>query len=416
MPIKVSCACGKQFQVKDELAGTLTECPACERPLEIPDKPDDKKPIVAELDDARPVAGTYNMDPASVAQARGPLAISGALGCFDLRRYKDPASCLAFSRDGQRALGAVHNDVLVLDVKNARVLRRFQRHEREVRCLCFSPDGSMALSAGDDAGLFRDDTVPICLWDVATAREIGWLRGHRDPVNCVAFSPAGRLAVSGSEDGTIRLWDVHQRKEIDRYRSDAETIECVVFSPDGRRVLAAGDEGIVEVWDVPSGQLYRALDGATGKPTSGAFSPQGNRVVVAEARGSIPAVWQWDLEKGKQLACFRNPSNPAGFIESVTLTSNGQRLISAGELKRLHRQRASGLSAALGGIAETASAVSIAAPSEHGIRIWDVDSGHALETLSGHDRCPICVAVSFDGRHALTGADDGTVRLWGLPA
>src|SRR5262249_52825703 len=149
-------------------------------------------------------------------------------------------------------------------------------------------------------------------------------------------------AVSGSEDRTIRFWDVKNRKEMDRYKSDCESIECVVFSPDGGLVLAGSDEGIVEVWDVRSGRLYRVLDGATGRLTSIALSKNGRQVVAASPGGSIPHVWQWDLETRKEVACFRDPSNPGGSVECVAVTSNAQRVVSGGQIRHLHRQRRSG--------------------------------------------------------------------------
>jgi hypothetical protein len=37
MPIKVTCQCGKSFAAKDELAGKAVKCPACQKPLRIPE-------------------------------------------------------------------------------------------------------------------------------------------------------------------------------------------------------------------------------------------------------------------------------------------------------------------------------------------------------------------------------------------
>src|SRR5262245_11049431 len=38
MPIPISCVCGKQFQVKDELAGRPVRCP-CSRVMTVPGRP-----------------------------------------------------------------------------------------------------------------------------------------------------------------------------------------------------------------------------------------------------------------------------------------------------------------------------------------------------------------------------------------
>jgi WD40 repeat protein len=45
--------------------------------------------------------------------------------------------------------------------------------------------------------------------------------------------------------------------------------------------------------------------------------------------------------------------------------------------------------------------------------VWEPDSGRTLATLTGHNSGEVwSVAFSSDGHQALTGGDDGTVRVW----
>ena len=49
------------------------------------------------------------------------------------------------------------------------------------------------------------------------------------------------------------------------------------------------------------------------------------------------------------------------------------------------------------------------------VRVWDLDTGEPLHTLAGHDGPVHVVAVTADGRRAVTiGGDDETVRVWDL--
>ncbi len=46
------------------------------------------------------------------------------------------------------------------------------------------------------------------------------------------------------------------------------------------------------------------------------------------------------------------------------------------------------------------------------LRLWDVESGRAVRVFEGSARRIVSVALSSDGRHAVSGSEDGTVRMW----
>ena len=47
------------------------------------------------------------------------------------------------------------------------------------------------------------------------------------------------------------------------------------------------------------------------------------------------------------------------------------------------------------------------------MRVWDLDTGALEHTLAGHDGMVQAVAVSADGRRAVSGGDGGTVLVVG---
>lgn len=46
--------------------------------------------------------------------------------------------------------------------------------------------------------------------------------------------------------------------------------------------------------------------------------------------------------------------------------------------------------------------------------MWDLDSGLELRTLAGHSDNVYSVAVTADGRRAVSASRDNTLRVWGL--
>jgi len=49
------------------------------------------------------------------------------------------------------------------------------------------------------------------------------------------------------------------------------------------------------------------------------------------------------------------------------------------------------------------------------LRLWDVSTGTALQTLSGHTDWVNGVAFSPAGKTLASGGNDGIVVLWGVP-
>ena len=61
---------------------------------------------------------------------------------------------------------------------------------------------------------------------------------------------------------------------------------------------------------------------------------------------------------------------------------------------------------ALGGYEDTSATV----------RLWDIKKSRLMTTLSGHASGVLDLAFTTDGRFLVTGSQDGTVRLWGVPS
>jgi WD40 repeat protein len=51
---------------------------------------------------------------------------------------------------------------------------------------------------------------------------------------------------------------------------------------------------------------------------------------------------------------------------------------------------------------------------DHTVRVWDLDTGACLRTLEGHTSSVNSVALHADGRRLVTGSWDNTVRLWDM--
>ncbi|MEZ4267221.1 MAG: hypothetical protein R3F39_12655 [Myxococcota bacterium] len=170
------------------------------------------------------------------------------------------------------------------------------------------------------------------------------------------------------------------------------------FSADGQFLATLGADGTLVRWRREAGGWAR--DGCARGPSGGGvglgFSKDGRSLRFRAASG---AVYEWSPGSGGQRA---ERGGDTGCKDELSRAS------SAIEAQQGPAQVESRLSAALG---------------ESGRRLVEGAAG-ALEllaatgererTLLGHDGAIVSLAVSRDGRRGLSGAADGSVRLWDL--
>ena len=54
----------------------------------------------------------------------------------------------------------------------------------------------------------------------------------------------------------------------------------------------------------------------------------------------------------------------------------------------------------------------VSASKDNTLKVWDVESGRELRTLQGHSGSVYGVALSGDGRLAVSASDDKTLKVW----
>ena len=291
-------------------------------------------------------------------------------------------SSVAFSPDGKRALSKTYADGIHLwDLATGQSLKTLRGRPPLLggNSIAISPDGKRVLS-GSDFGTFH-------LWDLATGQSLKTLAGHTSGVRSVAFSPTGSMALWGNLDGTLRLSDLATGQNLAILMGHTGDVAAVAFSPDGKRALSGSDDWTLRLWDLATGQTLKILTGHKEEVTSVAFSADGKRALSGSDDRTIRL---WDLATGHSLLTL--VGHTIG-VTSVAFSADGRQA----------------LSGSLDGT----------------VRLWDLAAGQNVKTLivptvgrpvENFKRGVISVAISPDGRQALSGSLDGTVRLWGDPA
>lgn len=168
----------------------------------------------------------------------------------------------------------------------------------------------------------------------------------------------------------------------------------VAISRDGETTITASESGALDVWDIKTGFVVRTIS-VKQQVTGLALSPDGN-VVLGILREH--RIFHFSL-----LEATKSDAEHVVKVWDVK---------SASELRVLK-----GHTAEITAVALTPNGRRAVTASKDGtLIVWDLATGERVRTLAGHEGGVIAVVVTPDGRFAVSAGDerDPTLRVWDL--
>jgi hypothetical protein len=165
-------------------------------------------------------------------------------------------------------------------------------------------------------------------------------------------------------------------------------------------------EGIEQEWE------RRRLDGHKDVVLDVAFSPDGKRAVWCNKAGDLHVR---DVLGGEDKRRF------APAVTALAVSPDGNHLLSAraGEITLEELATGRGISTLKGHTGSVACVAfssdgkrALSGGDDATVRLWDIAAGKELRRFRGHTDGVCSVAVAKDGRRLLSASHDGTVRLW----
>ena len=284
---------------------------------------------------------------------------------FTLAGHSARVRSLALSADGTRAVSASDDKTLkVWNLERGSLERTLTGHTDVVRYVALLPGGAHAVSASDDHTLR--------VWDLSSGREETAIDTQLDWIRGLIVLPRTSLVASISDDRTIRIWDLVQGKIVRTLRGHTAAVNCIDLMPDGTSLVTAGEDRTIRIWDFAGDP--KTLKGQAARIGALAVSRKGS--VVSVSADGVARLWTGAPEWQSQVLSWK----PHG-VRDLKFTPDDNTLLAAADDSNVH--------------------------------IWNFADEREC-VLEGHSDWVNCVAVRADGRYALSGSDDGTIKLWDL--
>jgi WD40 repeat protein len=366
--------------------------------------------------------------------ATSPIRLERVLGQSDM--LHPDVSLVAFSPDGRRLISLGRDsDLRIWDPVTRAPLGAFAgcAESNWGSALTISPDGKLAANATTGGR--------ICVRDLADGHVVRTWKAHAAPILALAFTSSGELlsfayqqeiwaetSISPIREareagGELRRWRVDSDAAIGELRLGPASV--VRFSSDGSLVVARDLQGTLHAWDGGGRALW------TGKTNvyRFAFVDQDRQLLLVESR-RIHIV---DARTGGELGdltptsstrkLFWRPgeSDTSTWSDCIAVMPDGRHAITAlhddpflfvwdlAARREVEHPHGRNFPACAGAFSPDGTLLATADGGFHVVRLWDPAAHLPLP-----DRNVYQLAISSDGRRAISLGGDETVRLWDL--
>lgn len=331
-----------------------------------------------------------------------------------LRGHTDGVMCLQFDETLQHPsfpiliTGSYDRTVRVWNIETGLEVRCLRGHTRAVRALQF-----------DEAKLITgsmDRTIRV--WNWRSGECIRTLEGHTEGVVCLNFD--SNVLASGSVDTTVKVWNfrtgeaftLHGHRDwVNSVRlweseesADVEMACGSVNEPricQGTLLFSASDDGTIRLWDLAQRTCVRQFMGHVGQVQSLKLLEVDERCDEGVSRQE-QRIADNNMAHAAQVG---NATNPFEVCTVITHDADSESMEDIQSLDRVTREVLAGSSRK-----RAKRPVLISGSLDNTIKVWDIDTAKAAQTLFGHIEG--VWAVASDKLRLISGSHDRTIKVW----
>ncbi|KAK0637576.1 putative E3 ubiquitin ligase complex SCF subunit sconB [Lasiodiplodia hormozganensis] len=165
------------------------------------------------------------------------------------------------------------------------------------------------------------------------------LRGHTNGIMCLQFDD--NILATGSYDATIKIWDINTGEEIRTLTGHTAGVRCLQF--EDNRLFSGGLDRTIRLWNWKTGELLRTFPGHTGGIVSLHFA---NNILATGSMDHTIRVWNFPDKSTFNL------KGHTDWVNAVKIDGASRTIFSASD--------------------------------DCTVRLWDLDTKRCLKTYHGH--------------------------------
>ena len=251
--------------------------------------------------------------------------------------------------------------------------------------------------------------------------EPDWSYRSDQPIERMALSPDGTVLAIGRRDGQVQVLVPGRAAPLHVLRVlNPQRITALAFSPDGTRLASGDADGGIALWETTSGAQLGGVAGRFNSSPTEALAFGDDTATLYAAIGLSIGVWDsatWQRRgelggvKDSMVVDALVPVRGTGALTAVVWQDNAMRML---------RWDTTAPGAAPQVIASKVSGISRLAYSADGsVRALAARSGDVVFQVAGteashkaHNGEVRGIAIRDDGRHIVSGGDDGRLIVW----
>jgi WD40 repeat protein len=247
-------------------------------------------------------------------------------------------------------------------------------------------------SLGDEQIATGGDDMTIRLHDLAAGKEVGRLYGHLSRVRGLVAGKIGWL-LSCSSEPAIKYWKTGPENPVRDSIPAHDSVQALALDPNGQVLASGGHDGLIKLWSTLTTERTGEIK-AGGPVAALIFAPKADdkTIVLSAAVGND--VLRWSLSVGKtgfdakELPALKKHSDR---VTCLQYSPDGKQLASGGRDRiaivwDLQNQKPRQTFTSLVPITaiDCPSPYVVAGDETGWVRIWEVESGRALEPFRPH--------------------------------